>query len=141
MIICNDAEIVKCDTKDTISGIIYPLLEMQQMIEEVNLSKRPILGEFDGSCNSSIILENVTHEVKNLRIENNRVLGDIKIFDTPQGKLLQNILFNEKFSKIIALFFRIRGSGIINEDLIISDYHLIAVDAVLRRKSINIKHI
>ena len=117
MIICENSEIILCDTNDTRSGRIYPLSEMQKMVDNVNQSSEPILGEFAGSDDTNINLEKVTHAVTNLRIEGTRVIGDIKILDTPNGVILQKMIREGHSVKCNP-----RGIGIVNDDWTISDY-------------------
>ncbi len=64
----------------------------------------------------SPILDEVSHEVKDLYIEGDIVYADVKILDTNQGKLLKSLLGSSTpFSA---------GHGILNDDKSITDYEL-----------------
>jgi hypothetical protein len=58
-----------------------------------------LLGEFCPTHQSmNISLKNVSHFTDNLRIEDNTIVGEIKIMETPEGKLLLNLI-NDLYGK------------------------------------------
>lgn len=126
----NNVEIIVCDTKDTVSGCTYPLSEMQFVVNEINTTGKQILGENAVGANAlSLNLDLVTHKVINLRFDGCRLLGDVEIIDTPKGKILQEWI-TETNKLVINTHIKCvpRGFGVIDENLIISNYSLTAID-------------
>lgn len=70
---------------------------------------------------NGVPLEEASHKVGNLRIEDGYLIGDIVVLDTPKGKDLSSILNG--------VDFRTRGTGII-ENGVVKNYKLISIDAV-----------
>jgi transcriptional antiterminator len=54
---------------------------------------KPLLGTFDDSDNV-LDLSKVSHQVKHISNENGKYFGYIKIFDTPHGKILKEIIYS-----------------------------------------------
>ena len=125
--ICKDSEVFICDTHDTKSGRMYPLTEMQKVVEELNKSNTDILGGFVNSYSAlTVDLSKVTHTCTNFKIVDNKVLCDVHILNTPYGIHLQQIL-----KQGVAFKCSPRGSGIVQNGNIVSDYKLAAVDIEL----------
>jgi len=84
--------------------------------------KWPLYGELDMPNNFDISMKNVSHEIFNVRFINNNIIADIKILDTPSGKILkENLGLYE---------FRPRGVGKVSDTGIVSGYHIITFDAI-----------
>ena len=73
-------------------------------------------GNFDTS------LSRVSHTIKNVRIEGNKVVGDIKMLNTNYGKILQ--------SEIDQIVFRPRIAGIVDENGLVVIKKLFTFDAI-----------
>ena len=123
MRIVNNCEVAICDTDKTKSGRIYPLQVMQDMVAEVNRVRMPVLGQFSGSTTSSVDLDKVTHQVSNIRIEDNKVIGDVTLLDTPHGITMQSL-----YDSDCNLRCCIRGSGYVDAGGVVSDFELLAID-------------
>lgn len=69
-----------------------------QRLEQTEMPTQ-LLGEFCPTHQSmNISLKNVSHFTDNLRIEGNNIVGEIKIMETPEGKLLLNLI-NDLYGK------------------------------------------
>ena len=69
----------------------------------INQGQGALLGEdAHGTADhySEISLRRVTHAIKNVRIEANKIVGDIMILSTPQGKMLKALVTDMLKSKI-----------------------------------------
>lgn len=67
-------------------------------------------------------LATVSHVVENIRIEDDMLIGDVKILKTPEGKNLKELVDN--------VVFRLAGTGILTREKIVDDYKLISINAV-----------
>jgi len=76
---------------------------------------------FDGEIVNMI---KISHVVDNVHIDEDNLVGDIKILDTPRGKIVKDIL-NSGHS----LYIGSRGKGIIKNG-IVENYELITFDIV-----------
>lgn len=74
------------------SGHYYPPMVVVKELVDIDKNKRSIVGTFGmphyDPNNPTIDSEHISHYVHNLRIENNDLLGDIYITNTPRGKEL-----------------------------------------------------
>lgn len=64
-----------------------------------SINDEMLLGELlvDGYQSSPIIsLSNVSHQITNLKLEENKLIADIEVLDTPQGRILKDLI-NNKF--------------------------------------------
>jgi hypothetical protein len=107
---------------------IYTKECMEKAIDDVRkqIKEQRLLGELnpDYDC-AQTILVNVSHVVKDLRIEGCDVVADIDILTTRRGLKLQELLKSHNVE------FVTRGEGNVNKDGTITDFSLISVDAVL----------
>lgn len=92
------------------------------------LARQGILsGEFTGNDETSVNLQNVTHVVENVRVDGDYVIADVKILDTPQGLVLQDMIK----AKLTPKFYS-RGCGVVDIATgTIVDYVPISVDVTL----------
>jgi hypothetical protein len=108
-----------------------------------DLNSRTIYGELSHPDRFEVFLGNVSHIIRNFEITKNVLYGNIKVLDTPTGRVLENMIRNG-----INVVFRPRGEGIVNLDGTIKDYKIYAFDvtpidkdpfskAMLRRDKIN----
>lgn len=73
-----------------------------------------------------ISMNNVSHTIENVYIEDNSIYGDIHILNTPKGKIVKDILNNNQSIGIAS-----RGVGTVSSDGIVSDnYKLFTFDLV-----------
>jgi len=76
------------------TGRIYPKKVIKDVVENQK-EYLSVLSLEDPSSGGTLVtnsLEYVSHSVSNLRIENDNLLCDVKIFDTPQGKILKELI-------------------------------------------------
>lgn len=84
------------------SGRVYPRKVIEEALEEVkhDLSARRLVGEMGVVQDSKIHLDNVSHLVTDLRIEDDILVADIEFLDSPKGKFIQEYM--EKKGRITA---------------------------------------
>lgn len=78
----------------TAQGHIFTKAPFKQFIKDRKKSTTPLFGCVEDRTDMSgyTNMANITHEVKNLRIVGNSLLGDIKILNTPLGRALGDAL-------------------------------------------------
>lgn len=82
------------DTKNQ-NGRIYPQDIYEKAITELipKVKSRQCLGECDHPLDyDEVRLSNVSHLITDLRVEGNRVLGEVELLNTPAGKVVQALL-------------------------------------------------
>lgn len=121
--------ILTLDTPNA-NGRTYTTESIQQIIDKFNerqAAGAAVLGELGYPTENFSIVEisNVSHQVTNMRIENGKLLGTIKLLNTPNGIILKNLL-----DKGHCGGFRPRGFGDVSADGTITNYKLISIDYV-----------
>ena len=107
----------------TVNGNIYPKEVIEAALKNV---KEPIFG---GIERMEGILD-ISHQVKNLRIEGNTLVADVQVLATEKGQMLQEML--EKLGKDVS--FTTCGVGQIveeNGEKTIADFELQSINAVV----------
>jgi hypothetical protein len=118
--------------KKTETGRIYPVEELQKAVDSYNNTNSTMLGELGGFDELKVSLDNVSHKIDNLRIENNNIVGDVKILETPYGKIVDKIIQGYGFD---SLRFCAKGSGHYSADgETIRDYDLITFNISVKDK-------
>ena len=76
------------------NGRIYPLpiLQRELMNYQKFIREGRSLGELDHPDSSVVELKNVSHIVREARMEGDVVIGTVEILGTPSGKILQNLI-------------------------------------------------
>ena len=120
----------RCDTLNQ-NGRIYPrsVLEREMMNYQKFIKENRALGECDHPDTSVIELKNVSHIVRDAKLQGDDVIGSIELLDTPAGKILQSLVESG-----ITLGISSRGVGsTINESgnqIVQDDFQLICFDMV-----------
>ena len=65
-----------------------------------------IFGELGNPSSFEVSLQNISHSIKNIIIEDNKIYGDVEILDTQMGKVV-----SETYNDINQLKFGIRSTG------------------------------
>lgn len=113
--------LVECDVPNG-NGRTYPKAVIEKALGKlpnhlfVTMDHNP-----DELTTGKISLENVAGTVDHVRLDNNLLLADITILDTPKGVALEPLLD--------IMSFRLAGVGTIDRDGVVSDYTIIAVMA------------
>jgi hypothetical protein len=99
---------------------------MEKAIEGVKklIEEKRFLGELEIPHDTIVDLSNVSHMVTDLRIEESKIVADIQVLKTPKGIILQEKIDANEVEIVQ------RGLGKIGKDNIVTDYELIAIDAV-----------
>ena len=96
------------------NGRIYPTeILMREIKNYVNgpIKERRALGELDHPESSVINLQNVSHNIKEVKVKGNDVYGVVEILSTPAGNILK-----ELFRNGITVGISSRGMGSVKEN-------------------------
>ena len=117
--------VLTLDEPTSSRGIIFPKEELQTAIIKFKERDRSTsFGTLRGSYYSAELSFNeVSHEVNDIWIEDNRVLASVTILNTPKGKLVSELLDAK-----ISIGFQPAGYGFVNKDKTITDFTLERVD-------------
>ena len=116
------------------NGRIYPREILLREIKKYNegpIKERRALGELDHPESSVINLQNVSHNVKEVKIDGNDVHGVVEILSTPAGNILK-----ELFRNGITVGISSRGMGSVKENVsentvtVQEDFELLCFDFV-----------
>lgn len=108
---------------------IYDLKAAEKIIADFNIRKQiGIYGELghpeEFDMHGSISLSNTSHLIENIEIEDNCIVGYIKVLNTKKGKILKEDINN--------YVFRPRSSGTIDNNGVITIEKFITFDAILK---------
>lgn len=113
------------------NGRIYPrsVLEREILNYQKLIKENRALGECDHPESSVVELKNVSHIVREARMEGDDVYGSIEILDTPSGKIIQSLIESG-----ITLGISSRGVGSTSSQggsqIVQEDFQLICFDMV-----------
>jgi hypothetical protein len=116
------------------NGRIYPREILLREIKKYNegpIKERRALGELDHPESSVINLQNVSHNVKEVKIDGNDVFGVVEVLSTPAGNILK-----ELFRNGITVGISSRGMGSVKENMaentvtVQEDFELLCFDFV-----------
>ncbi len=85
-----------------------------------------VLGQIDYPSENfmHVNISAISHKINNLRIENGKLIGDVTILKTPNGKLLEKLL------EFPGSGFRPRSFCDVDENGVVSNLQIIAIDFV-----------
>jgi hypothetical protein len=113
------------------NGRIYPSCVLQKEVKNYQklVKERRALGELDHPEESVINLRNASHIVTACWMEEHKVMGKIKVLDTPSGKILKSLVEGG-----CAIGISSRGMGSVTENngqtIVEDDFQLICFDVV-----------
>jgi hypothetical protein len=113
------------------NGRIYPLSILQREVQNYQklIQENRALGECDHPESSVVELKNVSHIVREARMQGDNVYGVIEILDTPSGKIIQSLVESG-----ITLGISSRGVGSTkrqgDNQIVQDDFQLICFDMV-----------
>lgn len=102
------------------NGVIYSEEAMHDAINR--FGNKDLLGIIGVSREPNINLADVACVVKNIRIENDYVVGDCTILKTPQGLVLEELTNDFEY--------RLAGTGMVDDVGKVSDYDIICVNVI-----------
>lgn len=93
--------LLTCDRPSPYTGRIFPLEEVQKMVDEYN--KQPnrfgvCVRDQTRDIGASIPLEDFSHVVNSLSIVDGDVVADITLMDTPAGNYVKEVLHSVRLS-------------------------------------------
>jgi hypothetical protein len=118
-------ELIKLNEVNLNGRIYLDNDNLRQSIEDFNKrveNTGVMYGEFEHPSRFDVSLNRVSHTVKNVRIEENSVLGDVTILNTKYGKKIKE--FEDMF------VFRPRSAGNINLDGTVNIKKIFTFDAI-----------
>tara|TARA_R110001583_G_scaffold27302_1_gene97700 strand:- start:11294 stop:11902 length:609 start_codon:yes stop_codon:yes gene_type:complete len=113
------------------NGRIYPKAILQREILNYQkfIAENRALGECDHPDSSVVELRNVSHVIRDARLDGDNVVGVIELLDTPSGKILQSLVESG-----ITLGISSRGVGSTmtegSTQIVQEDFQLICFDMV-----------
>ena len=113
------------------NGRIYPqrILEREVKNYKKLVDDNRALGELDHPEESVINLRNVSHQVTDIWMEENKVMGKMKVLDTPSGGILRSLVDSG-----VSIGISSRGLGSVSENsgqtIVEDDFQLICFDMV-----------
>ena len=120
----------KCDTLNQ-NGRIYPktILEREVLNYQKFIEENRALGECDHPDSSVVELKNVSHIVRDAKMDGDNVVGVIEILNTPSGDILQSLI---KAGVTLGISSRGVGSTVKegNCQVVQDDFQLICFDMV-----------
>ena len=85
---------MQAETKNR-NGRVYPLGVLQKEVTRYNkelVSKNRAFGELGHPDGPTVNLDRVSHMIEELEPEGNNIIGKAKILDTPNGKIVKELL-------------------------------------------------
>ena len=85
---------MQAETKNR-NGRVYPLGVLQKEVTRYNkelVSKNRAFGELGHPDGPTVNLDRVSHMIEELVPEGNNIIGKAKILDTPNGKIVKELL-------------------------------------------------
>ena len=113
------------------NGRVYPHKTLVREVENYKkvVKERRALGELDRPDDSVINLKNCSHMVTSVWMEENKVMGKIKVLETPSGKILKELVNGGATVGVSS-----RGMGSVKEaggrTIVEDDFQLICFDMV-----------
>lgn len=89
---------------------IYPMSELEKFVGKEFIGTFYDHEEMGFSVQDAIEKDKISHVVKNLRVEDNCVIGDVKILNNEHGNMLKQLLHHAKVR------LHASGTGRINEE-------------------------
>lgn len=113
------------------NGRTYPKAVVEKAVEEYSklIAENRALGTFCtffGRSNT-VDLSMVSHQVTDLRVQDNRLIADIETLNTPEGIVAEKML-SDQYGKQFTL--RPRGTGMVDASKTISEYKLHSIDLI-----------
>ena len=113
------------------NGRIYPHNILVREVNNYNkmVKERRALGELDHPEDSVINLRNVSHQITDIWMDTNKVMGKMKVLDTPSGGILRSLVDSG-----VSIGISSRGLGSVTESagktMVEDDFQLICFDMV-----------
>ncbi len=105
------------------NGITYTTEAVERAIEDWNqVFGTPMVNTFDPKPKPHVDVNSISHVVSDLRISDGYLVGEVKVLNTPNGITLAEIVEDIDFAP--------RGWGVISKEGVVTDYKMIAIDAV-----------
>lgn len=108
--------------QENLNGRIYTQEAAEKMLHDFQEHKDNFYGELGFPSSAVTSLSNVSHKVLNMHIDEDVIVAEIKILDTPYGKILLETL--------PMVVFRTRSTGSVNENKEVEIHNFVAVDAI-----------
>jgi len=120
----------QCDIQNG-NGRVYPQKTLMREVKNYQklVKEHRALGELDHPDDSVINLRNASHMVTNLWTDGPKVMGTVKVLDTPSGGILRSLVTSG-----VQLGISSRGLGSVSENMqgtvVEDDFQLICFDFV-----------
>jgi len=96
------------------NGRVYPQKILMREVQNYKklVDENRALGELDHPEESVINLRNVSHQVTDIWMEDNKVMGKMKVLDTPSGGILRSLVDSG-----VSIGISSRGLGSVSEQM------------------------
>jgi len=98
-------------------GRIYPREIVEQVMDRINNDE--IMVTLDSSDTLTVDFARLVGWVRNARIENDELVAEVEIHNTPSGTIVKTLLENE-----LDLTLCTAGTGNVSKEYVVSDYRL-----------------
>jgi hypothetical protein len=107
------------------NGNIYLKELMEQMVADMQ-KRLPIYGTISPIENDTQIISDYSHKTTAVRMENDHMVINADILNTPQGRIVKTLLDNNE-----NISCGIRGCGSIKDNVVQDDFELFSIDLVV----------
>lgn len=111
------------------NGHIYPTDVMERAIERYKEKNASMFGQLGMPApqieNMTPQLDDVSHIIQDLKIEDGKLIATIETLDTERGCLLMGIM------SVTEMDFRTAGQGTVSDDGTITEFELHSINAVM----------
>lgn len=109
------------------NGHVYPTDVVLKAIEEYNqkIKEGKALGNFGMPESMEQNLDQVSHVVEEIHIDGDKAYAKVRTLDTPYGHIVRQLIEDGALTDL-----RTTGTGMIDENGVISDYQLLSVNFV-----------
>ncbi len=93
-LLIRDVLLQECDTKNQ-NGRVYPQPILEREVKKYTdnfINQKAAYGELDHPETPTIRLKEVSHIIPRVHWSGNKLLGDINVLDTPNGRIAESIL-------------------------------------------------
>lgn len=106
----------------TANGRIYTKEAVEQMIKQQKQAIKGYLGN-PGDITA------MSHIVSDLTLDGNNVTAKVKFLNTPMGNMAGALYDQDR------IYFATTGAGVVDDNMTVSNYELLSVDAFLKPNS------
>lgn len=122
--------------KPTVNDHIYPQEVLEQMVEQAQekVKAHRLLGSLGTSISSKVKLNEVSHMITELDLEDGKIIAEIEVLDTVHGKILGDMI-ESKADITLHPHFIAEVDGKIVKDAKVTSFNICLTDDALNGSS------